>query len=181
MNLNASDKINIALCILSFVLAAISVITVIITLRQNSKMIENSTRPYITIYGKKVNFGILKYYLIVKNFGSSGATITNFTSETDLSKYADLYNPAVFKHIIGTHLAPQQSIQCTLDINKLNKNNIETLSFQIEYVSSKKYKESVTVNYIAETENAIIRSHLTPQEEIKTVSEALQGIGESML
>ena len=40
-----SDWINVILCILSFILAAISVITVVITLKQNSKMIENSTRP----------------------------------------------------------------------------------------------------------------------------------------
>ena len=34
------DWINVVLCILSFVLAAISVVTVVITLRQNKKMIE---------------------------------------------------------------------------------------------------------------------------------------------
>ena len=82
--MSISDIINIILCILSFVLAAISVITVVITLKQNSKMIENSTRPYITIYGKKTECGILKYFLVIKNFGSSGAVITDFHSEIKL-------------------------------------------------------------------------------------------------
>ena len=48
--MEVSDWINVILCILSFILAVISVITVIITLKQNSKMIKNSTRPYVVVY-----------------------------------------------------------------------------------------------------------------------------------
>ena len=48
--MDLSTKVNIALCVLSFVLAFISVVTVVLTLIQNNKMIENSTRPYICIY-----------------------------------------------------------------------------------------------------------------------------------
>ena len=51
-----TDWINVILCILSFALAIISVITVIITLRQNNKMIENTRRPYIVIYGRVTDF-----------------------------------------------------------------------------------------------------------------------------
>lgn len=40
--MNISDTINIILSVLSFVLALISVVTVIITLRQNGKMIKNN-------------------------------------------------------------------------------------------------------------------------------------------
>lgn len=42
---NTSIIVNIILSILSFILAAISVVTVVLILRQNSKMIEKSTRP----------------------------------------------------------------------------------------------------------------------------------------
>ena len=48
--MDLSVKVNLALAIGSFVLAAVSVITVIITLLQNNKMLKESTRPYITIY-----------------------------------------------------------------------------------------------------------------------------------
>ena len=47
--MDLATKVNVALCILSFILATISVVTVVITLRQNNKMISESTRPYITI------------------------------------------------------------------------------------------------------------------------------------
>ena len=59
-----SDWINVVLCILSFVLAVISVITVIITLKQNSKMIKNSTRPYVVAYKNITYFQNTNYYII---------------------------------------------------------------------------------------------------------------------
>ena len=43
--MEASDWINMSLSILSFILAAISVITVVFTLMQNNKMIEESYPP----------------------------------------------------------------------------------------------------------------------------------------
>lgn len=62
--MDISTVVNIILCILSFILAAISLIFVVITVRQNSalwkqnnEMIENSTRPYITIYFDYAQFG----------------------------------------------------------------------------------------------------------------------------
>ena len=54
--MTVSDWINLSLSILSFILAVISVVTVVITLRQNHKMIEESNRPYITVYGDETNF-----------------------------------------------------------------------------------------------------------------------------
>lgn len=185
-----SAIINIILCILSFVLAVVSVITVIITLRQNNKMIENSTRPYITIYGQKVNFGYTKYFLIIKNFGSSSAVITKFSSEIDLSEYTLVNSSNPFEHIVGTNLAPQQSIICDLEIKKLKISQIKSFPFEIEYKGVKKYSEKIVVNFIAETENVIVRRHSNDSEsnpskqaldEFRIVSDAIQGIGERML
>lgn len=50
-----STKVNIILAVLSFLLAVISIVTVVITLRQNHTMIENATRPYLCIYAFMVN------------------------------------------------------------------------------------------------------------------------------
>ena len=46
--MSIGDWINTILCILSFLLAAISVVTVVITLKQNSKMIEESKAVVFT-------------------------------------------------------------------------------------------------------------------------------------
>ena len=58
-----TDLINLILCILSFLLAAISVVTVVITLRQNHKMIQNSTRPYVIALLKSQTFSIRLFIL----------------------------------------------------------------------------------------------------------------------
>ena len=88
ITINVSNVINIVLSILSFVLAVISVITVVMTLKQNNKMIENSTRPYIVIYGRYTDFQDPTYYLVVKNMGQTGASISEFNCNIDLSQYA---------------------------------------------------------------------------------------------
>lgn len=71
--MSITDWINLSLSTLSLILAIISVVTVVITLRQNNKMIESDSRPYITVYGDMTNFSDLQFYIIVKNFGKSGA------------------------------------------------------------------------------------------------------------
>ena len=48
--MTTEEIINLILCILSFLLAAISVVTVILTLKQNNKMLEASVRPYVVVY-----------------------------------------------------------------------------------------------------------------------------------
>ena len=52
-----ATRVNIWLCIFSIILAAISIVTVIITLRQNNKMIEASTKPVISVYTQEINSG----------------------------------------------------------------------------------------------------------------------------
>ena len=64
--MDTATKVNIILSILSFILALISIITVVITLRQNHTMIENATRPYLCIYGQSINPGSPEFYLVIK-------------------------------------------------------------------------------------------------------------------
>ena len=48
--LELTDIINIILAVLSFLLAAISIITVVITIKQNNRMLEANERPYVVAY-----------------------------------------------------------------------------------------------------------------------------------
>ena len=83
--MDVSTIVNIILCVLSFILAAISVVTVVITLRQNNKMIEESTRPFISVYTDEINAGNPFFYLVIKNFGKSTAYITKFEYDFDFN------------------------------------------------------------------------------------------------
>lgn len=172
--MSVSDWINLSLSCLSLILAVISVITVVLTLKQNNRMIESSSRPYISIYGDMTNFSDLQFYIILKNFGKSGAIITNFSCDVDLSKYNYGITLTPFENIIGTMLAPNQNIVCSIDHQKLSKDNINTLNFTIEYeFCGKTYKESYPVNYGAFRKNITTKS-ATQGKELHAISYTLQ-------
>ncbi len=169
-----SDWVNLSLSILSFILAVISVVTVVITLRQNNKMIESSSRPYIVVYGDMTNFSDLQFYIILKNFGKSGAVIKKLTCDVDLSKYNYGITLTPFERIENTMLAPNQNIVCSIDHQKLNKDDINVLNFSIEYeFCGKSYNENYTVNYGAFRKNITTKSS-TQNKELKTISYTLQ-------
>lgn len=172
--MNISDWINVALCILSLVLAVISVITVIITLRQNHQMIENATRPYVTIYGAVTGFDATMFYLVLRNYGQSCALITEFSSHADLSHLVlDEHFPVPFEHIVGHTLAPNQAIQFPINHFGLKPEDVP-LTFTIRYSCSEKtYTEVTTVNIQSHGDKLIV--HANPNDShIHVISNTLQ-------
>lgn len=170
--MDISTVVNIVLCILSFILALISIVTVVITLRQNHTMIENATRPYICVYGESINIGTSTFYLVIKNFGCSPATITKFSYEPDLSKCYGIPNVSrnFLADISKCTLAPGQSQICRLDYNDTPDN----VSFDIEYFSGKKkYQEHFTTNLKAGSAMLTAKT-ATKDTELKTISFTLQ-------
>ena len=164
--------VNTVLCILSFLLAAISVITVVITLRQNNRMIEESTRPIITIYTDEVNFGSPIFYVIIKNYGKSSAVITDFRYDFDFRNCYRINNGKDYlKNLSNTMLAPGQSRICMLDYQKVNKE----VNFTIEYKSGsgKTYTEKVKLDLKAGVSMPTTKIN-TENKELRTISYALQ-------
>lgn len=113
--MDTATIINTILSVLSFLLAAISLITVVITIKQNNKMLENSSRAYVSIYGDVINCQNLSFYIVIKNFGQSSAFITSLKCDTNLKKFSFDENLHPFSHIEGTSIAPKQSLKCTLN------------------------------------------------------------------
>ena len=176
-----SDWINVVLCILSFVLAVISVITVIITLKQNSKMIKNSTRPYVVAYKNITYFQNTNYYIILKNFWQTGAVIEKFKFNIDLQNYSHLDGDRIFEHIEGTFIAPQQSVMACVDTVKLFKDGIDIIEFTITYSDGiNKYNEKYKINFLADTDTAKSRAS-TDGKELKIISYTLQDFVERLL
>lgn len=141
-----STKVNIVLCILSFVLAAVSVVTVIITLRQNNKMIAESTRPYITIYLDTITVCEQSGYFVLKNFGHCAAQITRFEYDNCLktTRQKSIRCQEQFDYVCGITLAPGQSKLLRYEVSKLNK---DILTFVIEYTAlGKCYEEHTELN-----------------------------------
>lgn len=109
--MDIATKVNIGLCILSFILAVISVVTVVITLRQNSRMLESSARPYVSIYFQPL---FDTNYLVLKNFGNSTAKITSFCTNVDFRICIEGDGHLPFSHICDTYLHPGERILCQI-------------------------------------------------------------------
>lgn len=142
-----SDWINAALCILSFFLSATSVVIVIITLRQNSRMLENSTRPYIAISYETMTIlpGEVSRYIVVKNYGQSGAVIHNMTCD---GVKDDRFLKQLEK-IRNTSLSPSQRRLYYLG-GQENLDDTQTATFRYDYSGNgKHYTETITVHLIS--------------------------------
>lgn len=141
------NLINASLAIASFLIAFISIIFVVLTIRQNNKMIENATRPVITIYISRIELSSkLGYYIIIKNAGPSPAQILSFSSDKDLADLAFSKTAIPFSGIVNSTLAPGQSITSAYDYDKAIK--MKDINISVSYASGVKTYNSVTyVNF----------------------------------
>lgn len=176
--MDLATKVNIILCILSFILAFISIITVIITLRQNQQMLENSSRPYVCIYFDYIQAGEPTGYFMVKNFGQSSAYIDSLTYNDAVKRhpkhFADL--TAILDGLIGNSIAPGQKYFAPF---KLYEYKGGVSSFDIRYHSGQKcYSEHFE---IAVDNYAKCVKPRNTSKEYQAISYPLQEITERLM
>lgn len=138
--------VNIALSILSFLLAAISIVFVALTLKQNNKVLEEANRPNITIFFDSITSTSRTNYFVIKNFGNSSGTINKFTFPDELKTSPQphkLFNEQ-FDCIDGMTLAPGQSKLFPYDVSVLKS----ALRFEIAYTSNFRKKPYIETVYI---------------------------------
>ena len=133
-------------------------------IEQNNIMIENATRPYISIYGQSINCnGKPHFYLVIKNSGASPATVTSFSYSPDLSKSYSIPDPPrdFLSDIAKSTIAPGQSMICKLDYEKIP----EEIVFDMTYCSGKRvYSEHYTVNVRAGNGMLTAKCGIEPDE-----------------
>lgn len=178
--MSVADIINLSVGICTAITAIISVIIAVETMKQNNRMIKNSTRPYIAISFQSTNFQDFRLYVVIKNFGSSGAIIKKL-------KYSDLLENVAqsgvspFVGVEGTFLAPGQSIVCAINTRKFRDNKIDTLNVDVSYSDGEsEYSESFPLNYEVYGKNPSIRAS-TEGKELKIISYAMQDLVEKQL
>ena len=133
--LTPSDIIQILGIIASFLTALVAIIISLVTMRQNSKMIEESSRAIISIYPQSINTGTPMLFIVIKNFGNSPAIIRKFDYDFDFTDcYKFRSERDYLKDFVGSTLAPGQSRICGLDYTKLTR----PVTFSLEYQSAKK-------------------------------------------
>ena len=175
-----SDIIEIVGIVVSTIVSIIAIYISIKTLQQNNKMIEESTRPYVIVCAKTANFQEPRFYLIIKNYGSTGAIITKFVCDHDLANYSYSKEHVPFKNISGTFIAPGQSFMTNLKPQNLFNEDI-TLHFQIEYKTEfKTYFENIDIA-LKPFKDLLQTRAATNGKELKIISYTLQDLVEKQL
>lgn len=130
----------------------VAVTIAICTLKQTAKQIEESTRPYLTVYQTRINLGEIRNILILKNFGKSAAKINSIEYDEKLLElsYADKLKP--FASTIGTTIAPGQSFKCEI---KSATSEDFIVNFKIKYssLSEKEYLDTVSLKLDSNRQN----------------------------
>jgi hypothetical protein len=176
MNLDP-NVIELSGVLVALLVGTVSILISVFSLIQNSKMIEESTRPVISIYGAMTNLGTPQHYIVVKNFGQTTATITKFDYDFKFNiekAYAGRSNDHDWlKDLVTANLAPGQSQICALNYDRINK----PITFTYEYkTSTKTYKEKVTINLKAGIAMIKEKSDGINNDSLKAISYTLQGM-----
>lgn len=167
--------IQLAGIIVSAITSVIAIVISICTLRQNSKMLEASSRPYIGVYGMSTYICDRHYYIIIKNFGQSVARIDSLTCSF---KLADLslrpgFNP--FGNIDGASIAPGQSYRCVIDFDKIPDKKFCSIVFCVKYSSGiHKYKDEINLKIGGNLGNLEAHPSLKGTPAIDVIAETLQ-------
>jgi hypothetical protein len=178
--LTPSDIIEVIGIIASLVTSIVAIIISIKTLKQNSRMIEESTRPYVVVYSRTTNFQTPNYYLVVKNFGQSGAIVTSLKCDYDLSTCSYRKDHVPFAHFENTFIAPGQSFITNIDRLKFFENPSE-LHFFIKYTANGvTYSDQFTINPKVDVDLIQTRAS-TAGKELHNISYTLQDFVEKLL
>lgn len=178
--LTPTDIIEIIGIITSLITSIVAIVISVKTLKQNSEMIEESTRPYISMYIGTTYFSSTTMYLIMKNYGSSSAIITDFSCTYDLSQLAYDGKSVPFAHIVGSNLCPGESLQFPINARDL-PDDVTKMDIKITYKSgSNMYTENTVINFASHFDMLHLRAN-TKEQHLKEISFALQDIAEKML
>lgn len=165
--ISISDKIQIISIICTSVLSIIAIIISVLTLLQNNKMIFESNKPYISIFAKAISFTSPRIYLVLKNFGTSGATILDIEYDEVLDSY---FKKKPFEHMKNIFIAPNQSFMYPLS---KAEDLCKPIHFKIKYkYLNKTYIENHLVNFDHYNDICYLKVH--DSKDIKELSEVLQ-------
>ena len=162
--LNISDQIQLVSATVSTLIAVISIIIAIATLRQTNKITEEANRPYLAIYLETVQVtSAVVTYIVLKNFGSTGALIDSITYESEgVSKYGIDSLIKLSNHFI----APNQAISSGCYFEK----PYMPFTFTLKYSNGKKkYSEKFIVNPDAISELQFSKALISSSDNLMSV------------
>ena len=178
--LTVSDIIEIIGIIASLITSITAIGISLKTLKQNSVMMENSTRPNLQIYPVYMNTIV---YIIVKNYGASEAYIDQITCShkfTSKETMNDNLGTDIFSRMNGAILSPGYALKCPLIASEITDNDFE---FHVTYHSSEKtYSAEFRFNVSANAPFAdIYPASDTTDGHLRNISRELRDIVKTRL
>lgn len=133
---NTKDWIQLATSIVTAITSIIAIVISVCSLRATKRSIEDANRPYVVAYLAWMWLDDnLKEYLVIKNFGKTGATIENISyDEPWLSPTTKV---SVFGKMNGYFLAPDQKYTSLVEIDATGQG----------HARSRKVPVTMTINY----------------------------------
>lgn len=186
-----SDKINLAIAIVTALGIIASLIIAVLTLRQsskqakesremNEKMIEESTRPNLHLFTRPSYKGGDYGRMVLKNFGNSAANIISVVIPeiTLMPGIEEKTNSKPFSNIVNSTFPPGYEIET------LYKYSIEVdnpfYELEIEYSSgTHTYRDVLSVN-LRQNKGTLKMSPSSGLQFTEYVSESLQVIAQSL-
>lgn len=160
--ITVSDAIQMIGILVSLATGIIAIIFSLITIRQNSRMIKDATRPYVVVYNDFVTgAGTPIQFLIIRNFGHTAATINSFniTPKVDVT-----YSDELFAHMENQVIAPGQSYSTAF---KLQDYSV-VLTASITYTSGKDtFSDTYSISQKAISDN--VHSKIAPNDVVHSM------------
>lgn len=168
-----SDWLTLIGIIASLITSIVAIFISIKTLKQNSQMIEESTRPVISIYSQYFDG---KLYIITKNFGNTSCVIDYIHSDMNItSEESQTMKGNPFERAKGATLPPNGQMICTLIPYKLKTRKF---NFDIKYHStSHHYKDTFFLDCDADNPFPDTHTRVTGTEKsLEKMSRTLEDI-----
>ncbi|MGJ0741424.1 hypothetical protein [Enterococcus casseliflavus] len=137
--MSVSDVIGVISIVVSTILTIVSLFIAVKSLKQSQKSIElaeqsilDANRPYVVVYRDYIQIlNSVSEYIIVKNFGNTGATIDSVVFTPEL-KYKNKERN-IFENLRNTYIAPKQSISTVSNNNVFEKKDLCQFEVEIKY------------------------------------------------
>lgn len=138
--------------ILSIVAIVISVIAVVKTSIDNNKILEESSRAYVSIYTEALITNRNYFYIVFRNFGNSNANIQSLEIDEKTRRMIKIRGIDRFDYLNGSNLAPGQSITHIIVTDNKDYDHNHISKFIITYTSGRKeYSDMFAFNLSAHT------------------------------
>lgn len=105
-NINWDIASTISDSLLSILAIIISIVALVKTSRDNNKILEETSRAYISIYTETLNANRNHFYIVIRNFGNTNAILKDLKIDEKTKKMIKLGEKDYFSSLIKAQLAP---------------------------------------------------------------------------